>query len=164
MSTAHQCQAREFPPEWQFREEQRIISAFATVNTPAYAASDVPDTESILQGEAVTEVLQNVTTMRDILPSPVRRIVLEEYGFTPQAPVALGAPPEPDSATTATAPAPVMVAPVRHIVAPLSFEPCHDDITGIIDALAAMPPPSAVVRWRMWINQTQCPHQYLQSY
>ena len=92
----------------------------------------------------MTEVLQNVTTMRDILPSPVRRMVLEDYGFTPQAPAALGASPEPDSATTATAPAPVVAAPIRRIVAPLSFEPCHDDITGIIDALAAMPPPSAV--------------------
>jgi len=29
-------------------------------------------------------------------------------------------------------------------VAPLSFEPCHDGITNIIDALAAMPPPSAI--------------------
>jgi len=56
----------------------------------------------------------------------------------------LGAPPEPDSVTTATAAAPVVTAPVRRIVAPLSFEPYHDDITGIIDALAAMPPPSAI--------------------
>jgi len=103
MSTVHHCQAREFPPEWQFREEQQIISAFATVNPQASTASDIPDTESILQGEVLNEVLQNVTTMRDILPSPVRRIV-----------------------------------------ASLSFEPCHDDITGITDALAAMPPPSAI--------------------
>jgi len=28
--------------------------------------------------------------MRDILPSPVRRMFLEEYGFTPQAPAGLG--------------------------------------------------------------------------
>ena len=78
--------------------------------------------------------------LRRIVPTPSRRRRVVPF----RAPAALGAPPEPDSVTTATAAAPVVTAPVRRIVAPLSFELYHDDITGIIDALAAMPPPSAI--------------------